>query len=492
MGTPFYSQIMPWNIMVRGYAFNGPLEDCISLFHDMPHRGLKPDNYTFPYVLNPCSELGLFRKGQNVHCQILKSGFESSFEVSNSLFSLYIKMQASFVVDVWNKGVLSDARKVFDDMHVKPLEVWNQMIYQSVCDGNVSFARELFDSMLEKDVISWNTMISAYTRIGQLSKARDLFERIPEKNVVSWTTMIGAYADAGDLETARKFFEKMPRRNVVSWNSMISSYTKLGRFQEALNLFEQMQLEGIVSDECTFVSVLSACSRLGALELGKWIHYLIQDWPQLGFRVRTALIDMYAKCGDISRAFTLFIKIKKNDVFCWNVMIKSLAIHGRTKDAIKIFFLMQKDGLKPNDFTFTSVLFACSHGGLVAEGRKIFYSMETHFGVSPKLEHFGCFVDLLSRNGRLEEAQLLVKEMPYKPDIAIWGALLLGCRVRGDLKLAEKVIERATELESKESGVHVLLSNIHASVGQWPEALNAREKMEERKILKKVGSSTFV
>lgn len=429
-----------------------------------------------------------------MHSQILKSGFGSSFEVSNSLFSLYIKMQASFEGDVWNKGdQSSDARKVFDDMLVKPVEVWNQMIYQTVCDGNVSSARELFDSMHEKDVISWNTMISGYTRVGKLSKARDLFERMPEKNVVSWTTMIGAHADAGDLETAKLFFQKMPCRNVVSWNSMISSYAKLGRFQEALNLFEQKQIEGIVSDEYTFVSVLSACSHLGALEFGKWIHYLIRDWPQMGVRVRTALIDMYAKCGDISRAFTLFIKIKEiNDVFCWNVMIKSLAIHGRTTDAIKIFCLMHKDGLKPNDFTFTSVLFACSHGGLVEEGRKILYNMETDFGVRPKLDHFGCFVDLLCRNGRLEEAQLLVKEMPYKPDIAIWGALLGGCMVRGDLKTAKRVTERATELESNESGVHVLLSNIHASVGQWPEALNAREKMEERKIMKKVGGSTFV
>ncbi|XWS61149.1 hypothetical protein CRYUN_Cryun07bG0100600 [Craigia yunnanensis] len=259
-----------------------------------------------------------------------------------------------------------------------------------------------------------------------------------------------------NLRPQERFLRKCRVGMWFSWNSMISSFTKYGRFQDALNLFEQMHLEGIVSDEYTFVSVLSACSHLGALKLGKWIHYLIQDWPQLGVRVRTALIYMYAKCGDISRAFALFIKIKKNDVFCWNVMIKSLAIHGRMKDAIKIFFMMQKDGLKPNDFTFTSVLFACSHGGQV-EGRNIFFSMETDFGVSPKLEHFDCFVDLLSRNGRLEEAQLLVKEMPYKPDIAIWGALLGGCRVRGDLKLAEWVIERANELESKESGVHVLV-----------------------------------
>ncbi|GLT74783.1 hypothetical protein SLA2020_465590 [Shorea laevis] len=490
MDTDFSSGITSWNVMIRGYTFNGPHEKCIQLFDQMPQRGLKPNNYTYPYVLNSCCEMAFYNKAQNVHCQIVKTGFDSSFAVANSIFNLYIKMQASFGSE--NDGRASDGRKAFQDMRVKTVEVWNRMISEYVRIGDISSARELFDKMPERDIVSWNSIISGYIRSREVAKARDLFERMPEKNVVSWTSMIRAYADAGDLVTARKFFEEMPCRNVVSWNSMISSYTQHEKFHEALDLFGQMQSEGVGSDGYTFVSVLSACSHLGALEFGKRIHYMIKDWSQLGVIVRTALVDMYAKCGDINTAFTLFIKIGWKDVFCWNVMIKSLAINGRTEDAIKLFYLMQKTGLKLNDFTFMGALFACSHGGLVEEGRRIFYGMERDFGVNPTLEHFGCFIDLLSRNGWLEEAQLLVRDMPYKPDIAIWGALLGGCRERGDLKLAEKVVERATKLEANEPGIHVLLSNIHASVGQWPEALNAREKMEERKVLKTVGTSIIV
>ncbi|XP_050386698.1 pentatricopeptide repeat-containing protein At3g29230-like [Argentina anserina] len=478
LGPQFSNHMTIQNAMIRGFDVNGLSEQCLQLFDEMPHRGLKPHNFTYPYVLYSCSKLGWFRKGRQVHCRIVRDGFESNPSVAYALFNLYVKM-----VD------LNDASKVFDEMSVKNVGIWNRMIslYVSVCD--VQSARKLFDGMPERDIVSWNSMITGYAEVRDVGNARDLFERMPEKDVVSWTLMIRVYADAGDLGTARKFFEMMPCNNVVSWNSMIASYTQHGHQQEALDLFVQMQSRGEVPDKYTFVSVLSACSQLGALEFGKWIHYLIEDWSEFGAILGTALIDMYAKCGDINRAFTLFIKMGNTDVFCWNVMIRSVAINGRTEDAVKIYSLMQKKGLKPNDFTFTAALFACSHGGLVKEGERIFQSMARDFGVDPKLEHYGCIIDLLSRNGQLEEAVRLIKEMPYKPDIAIWGAFLGGCRERGQLKLAEEVIEKAKELEANESGVYVLLSNMHASVGQWPEAQSAREKMEEMKIWKNTGYS---
>nr|XP_011470378.1 PREDICTED: pentatricopeptide repeat-containing protein At3g29230-like [Fragaria vesca subsp. vesca] len=478
LGPQLSNNIMIQNAMIRGYDGNGLFEQCLHLFDEMPHRGLKPHNFTYPYVLNSCSKLGWFRKGKQVHCRIVKGGFESHPSVVHALFHLYVKM-----VD------LNDARKVFDEMYVKTIGLWNRMIslYVNACD--VQSARKLFDVMPERDIVSWNSMITGYAEVRDVGNARDLFERMGEKDVVSWTLMIRVYADAGDLVTARKMFETMPCKNVVSWNSMISCYTQHGQHEEALNLFVQMQSRSEVPDNYTFVSVLSACSQLGALEFGKWIHYLIEDWSQFGAILGTALVDMYAKCGDINRAFTLFIKMGERDVFCWNVMIRSVAINGRTEDAVKMYSLMQKKGLRPNDFTFTAALFACSHGGLTKEGERIFYSMKKEFGVEPKLEHYGCIIDLLSRNGQLEEAVRLVREMPYKPDIATWGSLLGGCRERGHLKLAEEVIEKATELEANESGVYVLLSNMHASVGQWPEAQSAREKMEEKRIWKNTGHS---
>lgn len=486
------TEIMLCNAMIRGFTVNGSFIKCISLYDEMPLRGLKPHNFTYPYVITSCSEMRWFRKGKQVHCHVVKTGFEPSWSVANALFIMYIKMLDSCYSDSVNKRNLYYAKKIFEDLRPKPIEAWNRLISSSVSICKVETARRLFDEMPERNAVSWNSMISGYIKVKKIDDARDFFERMPEKDAVSWTLMIGLYANVGDLVTAKRFFEQMPCKNVVSWNSMISSYTHQGRLEEALELYLQMQIEDVVPDEYTFVSVLSACSQLGTLEFGKSVHYMIKDWSQLGIILRTALIDMYAKCGDIDRAFSLFIKIGMKDVFCWNVMIRSLAIHGRTEVAIKIYSLMQKVGLKPNDFTFTGALFACSHRGLVDEGRRIFYDMEKEFGVNPKLEHYSCIIDLLSRNGQLEEALNVVKEMPFEPDIAIWGALLGGCRVRSNFKLAEEVIDAATKLQANESGVHVLLSNMYASQGQWTEAQSARERMEEEKILKKAGYSSVV
>ncbi|GFP82208.1 pentatricopeptide repeat-containing protein at2g22410 mitochondrial [Phtheirospermum japonicum] len=335
-------------------------------------------------------------------------------------------------------------------------------------------------------------MIGKYANKGDVRNARELFDEMPERDVVSWNTMISAYAKVGDVKTARKLFDQMPDKNVVSWNCMMSIYNRIGEFELALDLFDRMQFENVMPDSFTFVAALTACSNTSNLESGKRVHYLIRDWPKMGVIVGTVLVEMYANCGDIDKAFTTFIKIGHKDVFCYNVMIKGLAVHGKAKDAIKIFRLMQKIGLKLNNHTYSSALFACSHGGLVNEGREIFTVLERSSSVGPNLGDYCTMIDLLCKNDRLEEAESLVNDMLVEPDIAVWGALLRGCQNRGDLKLAESIIRKAVELKSNEAGVHVLLSNIHASMDQWSDAHRIRKRMEEIGIWKRTGSSSII
>ncbi|KAG1361290.1 pentatricopeptide repeat-containing protein [Cocos nucifera] len=490
----FYSagvlpHVLIWNAMIRGYAYNGPHENCLHLLEEMPQRGLKPNEFTYPYVLDACTRLGDCEFGKKVHCRVIKAGVDFVPSIGGSLLNFYIEMERSRLL----VGSLTDGRKVFDGLADKKIGLWNRMMSEYVDFGDVESARRLFDEMPERDVVSWNAMLSGYVRAMDVESAKDLFQRMPVKDVVSWTSMIRALADSGDFRAARRLFDDMPVRNVVSWNCMLSSYTHQGRFQQALDLFRQMHAGGIVPDGFTLVSALSACAHLGALEIGKWMHFnLIKDGLQSGAIVGTALVEMYAKCGDIDRAFKIFIKMVKKDVFCWNVMIKALAIHGRVEDAMKLFALMKREGLLLNGFTFMSVLFACSHGGLVEEGRQIFDSMERDFKIQPKIEHYGCLVDLLCRNARLEEAQRVIKEMPYEPDVAVWGALLGGCRTRNDLRLAEKAMERIAEFETNEGGVYALVSNMYAASSEWNEALKARQKMEQRGIWKSKGYSSIL
>lgn len=492
MGGLLTTETTLWNAMIRGYAYNGPCGNCLSLFDEMTVRGIKPNNFTYPYVLSACAQMSSFRVGEKVHGRVIKTGFELVCSVGNSLYDFYVKKFESFEMGLVKSDSLNDARRIFDGMCEKNVDLWNKMMGKYASIGDVANGRELFDEMPKRDAVSWNTMISIYAKAGDVVNASDLFERTPDKNVITWTTMLGAYANVGDVATARKLFEKMPNKNVVSWNCMMSSYTRIGEYEHALDLFSRMQSEDVEPDSFTFVAALTACSNLSNLELGKWMHSLISDWPKMGVIVGTVLVEMYANCGDIDKALTTFMKIGQKDVLCYNVMIKSLAIHGRAEDAISIYRLMQKGGLKMNDHTYSCALFACSHGGLVEEGRDIFKAMERNLTVSPKPEHYCSMIDLLCRNDRLEEAEALLNDMKVQPDIAIWGALLGGCRDRGDLKLAESIIRKAVELESQESGVHVLLSNIRASMGQWPDALQARKLMEDKGIWKRRGSSSII
>ncbi|KAL0918255.1 hypothetical protein M5K25_010254 [Dendrobium thyrsiflorum] len=474
--------ILQWNALIRGCFQSGQHKKALNLFNEMLQRGLTPNEFTYSDIFASCGALEECEIGKKTHCRALKAGFDLIPLVAISLFNLYAASSS-----------LVDARKMFDGFSMKAVGLWNKMMSLYVGIGDILSARKLFDEMPERDVVSWNTMLSGYVRVKQVDKAKNLFQVMPERNVFSCTVMVGAIADTGDLIGARRLFDEIPERNVVSWNCMLSAYTRCGRFKQALDLFLQMQSFGILPDGFTFVSALSACAHLGDLKTGKWIHlHLIGNWLCFGAIVGTALMEMYAKCGDIDSAFRIFTKTAKKDVFCWNVMIKALAMHGRGNDAFQLFASMRKEKLQLNDFTLMSVLFACSHGGLVEQGRQIFESMEREFMIKPRIEHYGCLIDLLCRANRLEEAYQVVKEMPYRPDVLVWGALLGGCRARNDTTFAEKVMERIQEVDDNGSGVYSIMSNMYAASNQWSEAQRTREKINDRRIWKTPGCSSVI
>ncbi|XP_020572546.1 pentatricopeptide repeat-containing protein At3g29230-like [Phalaenopsis equestris] len=436
--------ILHWNALIRGCFQSGHYKKALNLFDWMSQRGQTPNEFTYSDVFASCGALEEYGMGKKAHCRSMKDGFDLIPLVAISLFNLYAESSS-----------LADAKKIFDGFLMKSVGLWNKMMSFYVRIGDILSARKLFDEMAVKDTVSWNTMLSGCVRVKQVERAKNLFQKMPERNVFSYTVMVGALADAGDLIGARRLFDEIPEGNVASWNCMLSAYTQSGRFKQALDLFLQMQSIVIQPDGFTFVSALSACAHLGDLKTGKWIHlHLIQNWLTFGAIVGTALMEMYAKCGDIDSAFRVFIKTSKKDVFCWNVMIKSLATHGRANAALQLFASMRNEKLQLNDFTLMGVLFACSHGGLVEDGRRIFESMERELKMKPRMEHYGCLIDLLCRAGRVEEAYEMVKQMPHKPDVLVWGALLGGCREGNETALAEKVMKRIDEVDGNGSGAY--------------------------------------
>ncbi|KAK1281305.1 Pentatricopeptide repeat-containing protein [Acorus gramineus] len=346
--------------------------------------------------------------------------------------------------------------------------------------------------MRVRDVVSWNTIVSGLCSIGDVKNARRVFEGMKERSLVSWSAMIAGLARSGDVDGARGVFDSMPEKGlgVGPWNAMISAYAQSEQFGEAVGLFRGLQREGLRPNDVTLVSVLSACAHLGALELGRWVDCFVKrSGMYLNVVLGNALCDMYAKCGCIDEAKKIFDALHERDVVSWSIIISGLAMHGHAGEALVFFARMSEIGVRPNDITFMGLLSACTHAGLVDEGRKFFYLMKNKYNIDPKIEHYGCFVDLLSRAGRLDEAEELIESMVIPPNVIVWGALLGGCRIYKDIDRGKRVAKRILELDSGHSGSYVYLADVYASKGRLDDSAKCMLKMREKRVVKVPGCS---
>ncbi|XP_057952675.1 pentatricopeptide repeat-containing protein At5g44230 [Malania oleifera] len=363
------------------------------------------------------------------------------------------------------------------------VDLGRQLHAQTICLGG-------FDS----DLYVGNTLIDMYVKCGSVDCGRRVFDEMPEKDVISWTSLIVAYAKSGDMEAAACLFDGLPVKDMVAWTAVVTGYAKNARPREALDFFERMQEAGVRTDEVTLIGVISACAQLGAAKYASWVQNVAEQ-SGLGATktvvVGSALIDMFSKCGNVEDAYKVFASMNEKNVFSYSSMILGFAMHGHASAAVQLFHDMVKTETVPNGVTFIAVLTACSHAGMVEEGRRLFANMEKCYGVTPNADHYACMVDLLGRAGRLEEAFELVKSMSTEAHGGVWGALLGACRIHGNPDIAEIAANHLFELEPEHIGNYVLLSNIYASAGRWDDVLRIR-KLMRMKGLKKNPACSWV
>ncbi|CAA7024589.1 unnamed protein product [Microthlaspi erraticum] len=314
--------------------------------------------------------------------------------------------------------------------------------------------------------------------------------------------LVGFYANCGKLRAARSLFDRIIKPDLATWNTLLSAYANsgdgenendLGLSEEVLRLFVEMQRSSLVRpNELTLVALIKSCANLGDLCGGVWAHaYLLKNNLSLNQFVGTSLIDLYSKCGSLSYARKVFDEMPVRDTSCYNAMIRGLAVHGFGQEAIGFYKNLISQGLIPDDATFVVTISACSHSGLVDEGLRIFSSMEAVYGIEPKVEHYGCLVDLLGRSGRLEEAEECIEKMPMKPNAMLWRSFLGSAQVHGDLERGEIALKHLLGLEFENSGNYVLLSNIYAGVDRWTDVEKTRELMKDHRVNKSPGISTI-
>ncbi|KAI3878174.1 hypothetical protein MKX03_029417 [Papaver bracteatum] len=514
----FFNQIpsptdYSWNSMIRLYTLNGFPQKSISLYSEMLKNDYKPSNFTYPSLFKACSIRSSIEEGEQIHTHVVKFGFQYDLFVNNSLIDMYCKCSC-----------IESAQLVLDEMPVTDEVSWNSIISGYVSLGEMEKARVLFEQVpVRRNVVCWTSLINGYGRNGNLNEMFCLFlqmlvsgdedvepnsttmvcllsacsspsdsklgqwvsvfidvNRIPVTTILG-TALMDMNSRCGDLDKARRLFDRMSGKNLVSWNAMITGYVQTARFEEAIRLFDLMQTHSVKPNEITMVNVLSACSGLGALELGRKVHiYLGRNGLDLNVIVAAALVDMYTKCGRVNDACSVFVKTPNKDVALYNAMILGLAYHGRGSDSLAVFAKMERNGTHPNDITFIGVLSGCNHSGLVEEGRYKFWDMVNKYGLSPKIEHYSCMVDLLGRAGYLSEAFELIQNMEISPDSLIWSSLLSSCRIHRNIELADKIAETILSSQIPNLGSCILLSNIYASVGRWKDVIRMRRLVKEK------------
>ncbi|CAK7340566.1 unnamed protein product [Dovyalis caffra] len=337
-------------------------------------------------------------------------------------------------------------------------------------------------------------VVELYSSCGVMEDAKKVFDEMYQRDVIVWNLMIRGFCKRGDVGMGLCLFRQMNKRSVVSWNILISCLARIGRDSEALALFHEMKNWGFKPDEATVVTVLPVCARLGAFDVGQWIHSyakssgLYEDFVAVG----NALVDFYNKSGMFETAGRVFDEMPRKNVVSWNTMISGLAFNGNGELGVQLLEEMMNKGISPNDATFVGVLSCCAHAGLFERGRKLFASMVEHHQIEPKLEHYGCMVDLLGRNGCVREAYDLIRSMPEgTPNAALWGSLLSACRTHGDAELAHLAVKELIDLEPWNSGNYVLLSNMYAEEERWEKVEIVRGMMRERNVKKTPGQSVI-
>ncbi|KAF4396479.1 hypothetical protein F8388_005749 [Cannabis sativa] len=486
-------------------------------------------------ILRLIEECKNMRELKQIHTQIIKSPFIQQTD------QFLLTSRLLFFCAISHTGSLSYAADVFRVIENPNLHVYNIMIrayaskdfgwdktysfkslllYKSMlCDGilpncltfpflvkecakrvDSGTGRSIHCQIIRygfyEDTYVQNSLINLYSACGFLSTARVLFDEMLKRDVVSWNSIIVGYLRSGGLEEALDLFRMMNNKNIVTWNSIIGGFVQGGRPKEALQLFHEMQIvssDMVRPDKFTLAGVLAACAHLGSIDHGKWVHnYMSRCGVECDVVIGTALVDMYGKCGSIERACMVFKEMPEKDTLAYTAMISVLALHGFSTEAFDLFGEMEMTGVKPNHVTFVGLLSACSHAGFVEKGRWCFDVMKRVHLIEPQVHHYACLVDILGRAGLFDEAERVIRDMPMKPDVFVWGALLGGCQMHGKEELGERVAKYLIDLEPLNHAFYVNLCDIYAKSCRFKDAKSIRTLMEDTGIKKEVVGCSMI
>ncbi|CAH2060454.1 unnamed protein product [Thlaspi arvense] len=347
--------VVTWTTLISGYARNSSNEEVLKLFSRMQEEGTQPNSFTFAAALGVLAEEGANGRGTQVHTVVVKNGLDKTIPVSNSLINLYLKC-----------GNVKKARILFDKVEVKSVVTWNSMISGYASNGLDLEALRMFHSMrLDHVRLSESSFASVIKLCANLEELR--FAEQLHCSVVKYgflfdqnirTALMVAYSKCKAMREALRIFKETGfLGNVVSWTAMISGFLQNDGKEEAVDLFLGMKRKGVSPNEFTYSVILTALPVISPSE----VHALVVKTNyERSSTVGTALLDAYVKLRKVDEAAKAFSGIDDKDIVAWSAMLAGYAQSGETEEAIKMFSELTKRGIKPNEFTFSSVLNVCA------------------------------------------------------------------------------------------------------------------------------------
>ncbi|XP_030538849.1 pentatricopeptide repeat-containing protein At5g27110-like [Rhodamnia argentea] len=473
-----------WNTLISGCVRTGHIEKAWELCHFMQKEEMKLDFVSLISILPSYVSKDYLLQGMILHCYAMKMGFALDVPLVNALISMYC-----------NCGDLHSGSLLFKIMPRRDLVSWNALMtgYRNKrLDGDVLL---LFHQMMEEDQMTPNdvTLINLLPSCCSLLQGQSIHAFALRRGILRdtplLTSLVSMYTRFDDIRCSLRLFETGDKLDISLWNSLMSMHVQTKYSYKAVDAFCQLLCMGLEADHVTVLILISASAQLTIANLALTVlSYVIRKGFKKDIAINNSLIDLYARCGNISIARDLFNSSDDKDLVSWNVMINAYGVHGKFEASLDLLSRMELTGMKPDAVTYSSILSVCSHAGLVHQAKMIFRSMVEQ-GVSPNTEHYSCMVDLLGRRGHLHEAFEIVKGSPHLASTALLESLLGACSVQGNAEIADGVCKMLLEGDPTNSVPYVKLHNTYAVAGRWMDASRVRSDMERRGLRKVPGYS---
>ncbi|KAK6913351.1 E motif [Dillenia turbinata] len=465
-------------------------QEALELFEIIEIEGeIDLDVSTFDALVDACISLQSIKGVKRVFNYVISSGGELDQYMRDRVLLMHVKCR-----------MMIDARRLFDEMPEKSLFSWNTIIVGLVDCGDYLDAFQLFLELWDDfpDISSRTlaTVIRAAAGLGHVLVGRQLHSCALKMgiggDIFVACALIDMYSKCGSIVDARIAFDEMPERNTVGWNTIIAGYALHGYSEEALDMYYEMRDSGVQMDHFTFSILVRICTRLASLEHAKQAHAsLVRHGFGLDTVASTALVDFYCKWGRLEDARHVFDKMPQKNVISWNALIAGYANHGRGNEAVELFEQMLHEGMVPNHVTFLAVLSACSYSGLSELGWEIFEAMARDHKIKPRAMHYACMIELLGREGLLDEAFALIRDAPFSPTKNMWAALLTAARFHKNFELGKFAAEKLYGMEPEKLSNYIVLLNIYNSSGKLKEAASVVQTLK-RKGLRMFPACTWI